>query len=1423
MKKFIFPFDENHSSADTQWKDVPIFISSTFNDMHAERDYLVKNVFPELAEWCEQRKLRLIDIDLRWGITKADSESNDTIRKCLNGIDDSRPFFLCFLGQRRGWVPNDSKRLTYENKKRLEKGYPIIETEINEETTSEYDRIDKLIGKSSVTEIEIEHALLEPMSRLVNNKEEPCEKDRRALFFFRENPFDEKLDALHRNLFLNDAVSEYGGNPEQVTGELQKFKNDVRVQYESKVIDYACVFNQDGVSTPELRIPGLEGEEKKQNDKLCNGRLTDFSIRKSCLNAKILEQLKQEYPDVLSNESIELKYVAIAGLMAEILDEYKDRIAPVIEQKNRYELDLEQQELFIQKASEGFIDVPEIGEKLKNYILDKENIERRPLLLLAEAGLGKSTILAHCAKAWQEDPELSNRKFFIRFCGTSDMSTNVYSLWNSIFHQAGIEAPVSLDELRQQFLQLLKELSQNEQIILIIDAVNQIQDGVDMLGWFRDKLPNGVKLIVSIKLDYSNIAEIDKPEINNPFFRVPLTKIKNDEKGKAQKRELITKYLKKNLKALDDSHIETICKNEASGNPLFLKILLSELRVFGAFKQLDDEISKYGDTPEKAFIQVLERLENDIAYDVNSPKEYVSFLFGLIAHARKGLSEKEVIRCFEKVFTSESNKITGSIRFFLRQVRPFFTRNNGRFDFLYDAFKEAAKEKYNSITIDDIKIKKTEWHNHLAISLYHSRPGECAYHARKAENKDYLISIYTDLDFLNRYYHSEGAYSLKEESNLVQQGFIPDEMMRFIDDTAVILEKHPQSAPATFYKELSSGFKASAEKLCSTPWVCMDKLNTGIEEIRTESVKPVSMQIESNNCGCIAENRKEVFLLTTQNTVKIISLDSMQTISTFVLATESPIEKLFSDFDGRFLVTVMRESFSVFEMQRDKSGGVLSCVLRTTINCRRIRFGGTLVFADGNRVVYQTPEKTVNYLLISDSSKKQCVENNENALAGYFRKQYEYLLYKTSEGYQLTCQDSAGTMSLDSSVNDVLCFNDKLFVLLNDRYMLACDPSGLEIEAKIELGFVPGSAVLLNDKILMSDEHGAIYTWHPKKGIKSHGMIAVEWDRNPKLFRLEINKAFYFSNNRYAILAAVQSSESQIMQATIKNGKAEMLLAHGNNTLSFQKDNLMVKLSNPFKDNLYGMTSLLNYRCAWNPKGDILSMGNGLTAVLDFADGTQKDIIEPDSLSSILTILWVNGIDAFVILYSTGEIQIVKSSGRIIKAKVFPSFSKIYLVCDCGNYFCVLTKRRIVQSITLFEEEALSVLDKNGHLVYEDHFHGVERRTINDLIYDNSQKKLYLISDTKASVINISDNFKTKEITFETPFQKKPVGLAANNGILYYVNMIGEICAIDLTSGKHIVNLPLHRNASYLQTSDADNTIVLVENNESVYDIQIIN
>jgi hypothetical protein len=70
-------------------------------------------------------------------------------------------------------------------------------------------------------------------------------------------------------------------------------------------------------------------------------------------------------------------------------------------------------------------------------------------------------------------------------------------------------------------------------------------------------------------------------------------------------------------------------------------------------------------------------------------------------------------------------------------------------------------------------------------------------------------------------------------------------------------------------------------------------------------------------------------------------------------------------------------------------------------------------------------------------------------------------------------------------------------------------------------------------------------------------------------------------------------------------------------------------------------------------------------------------------------------------------------------------------------------------------------------------------------------------------------------------FRKKPVELAAKNGILYYANPEGDVCTVDLNSGKQIVHLPLHLNISYLHSSDAGNQVVLVENNERIYTVQI--
>jgi telomerase protein component 1 len=69
------------------WKTLRTFISSTFRDMHAERDHLVRIVFPELKESCRKKRMHLIDVDLRWGVTEKDAEDGKALDICLDEID----------------------------------------------------------------------------------------------------------------------------------------------------------------------------------------------------------------------------------------------------------------------------------------------------------------------------------------------------------------------------------------------------------------------------------------------------------------------------------------------------------------------------------------------------------------------------------------------------------------------------------------------------------------------------------------------------------------------------------------------------------------------------------------------------------------------------------------------------------------------------------------------------------------------------------------------------------------------------------------------------------------------------------------------------------------------------------------------------------------------------------------------------------------------------------------------------------------------------------------------------------------------------------------------------------------------------------------------------------------------------------------
>jgi len=92
------------------WKSRPVFISSTFLDMHAERDHMQNHVFPVLEERLKERFHHLEPIDLRWGVETRSADERQAkellvLKVCLAEIGRSRPFLIVLLGDRYGWTP----------------------------------------------------------------------------------------------------------------------------------------------------------------------------------------------------------------------------------------------------------------------------------------------------------------------------------------------------------------------------------------------------------------------------------------------------------------------------------------------------------------------------------------------------------------------------------------------------------------------------------------------------------------------------------------------------------------------------------------------------------------------------------------------------------------------------------------------------------------------------------------------------------------------------------------------------------------------------------------------------------------------------------------------------------------------------------------------------------------------------------------------------------------------------------------------------------------------------------------------------------------------------------------------------------------------------------------------------------------------
>ncbi|MGO9474309.1 MAG: DUF4062 domain-containing protein, partial [Rhodomicrobium sp.] len=213
------------------WQSRPVFISSTFADMQAERDHLRTHVFPALEERLRARRRHLEWVDLRLGVANALLEEGQqrelhVLKVCLAEVKRCRPFLIVLLGDRYGWVPP------------LER----IEAAAREEGFE-----GKLAGRS-VTDLEISFGVLgDP------------EQQPRSFFYFREplpySGMPPELAALYADSYDTDPAA-----ADRAT-RLAALKQEIETRLPGRVRHYSTGWDNDRHSVSGLEAWGLAVSE----------------------------------------------------------------------------------------------------------------------------------------------------------------------------------------------------------------------------------------------------------------------------------------------------------------------------------------------------------------------------------------------------------------------------------------------------------------------------------------------------------------------------------------------------------------------------------------------------------------------------------------------------------------------------------------------------------------------------------------------------------------------------------------------------------------------------------------------------------------------------------------------------------------------------------------------------------------------------------------------------------------------------------------------------------------------------------------------------------------------------------------------------------------------------------------------------------
>ena len=268
-----------------------------------------------------------------------------------------------------------------------------------------------------------------------------------------------------------------------------------------------------------------------------------------------------------------------------------------------------------------------------------------PLVVLGDSGSGKSALLANWLAFWHQTHP--HDFIFQHYIGGTTDSAEHWRLMSRLIAEIKRwtgdpeELPKSHDNLLKTFpVWLAKARIKAERAgvrcLLVLDALNQLEDcdHARLLAWLPTHPFTGALRLVVSTLP-GDTLEVVTPRGWKSLRVEPLT---TDERSR-----MIEHYLARFGKKLDASRLERIAAAPVAANPLYLKILLDELRVTGTHERLEERLQDYlAATDIPALLKrVLARYQHDYERD---RKGLVSEALGLIWAARRGLTETELLR-----------------------------------------------------------------------------------------------------------------------------------------------------------------------------------------------------------------------------------------------------------------------------------------------------------------------------------------------------------------------------------------------------------------------------------------------------------------------------------------------------------------------------------------------------------------------------------------------------------------------------------------------------------------------------------------------------------------------------------------------------------------------------------------------------------